>query len=128
MVNKLVFHPEGLAAIRHRVERAHDNVVDAVERDAFRYAAKRTGRMASSITRKDVRRLVSRISVGGEGIEYWPTVEYGSHPHVIRPRKKLALHWATAPHPMQRVNHPGTPAQPFMRRALYKRRILIVKG
>lgn len=128
MATTLVYHPEGLAAIRHRVERAHDNVVDAVHRDAFRHAAKRTGRMAASITRRDVRRLVSRITVGGKGIEYWPTVEYGSHPHVIRPRKKQALHWPTAVHPVKRVNHPGTPAQPFMRRALYKRRILIVKG
>lgn len=128
MATKLVYNPEGLAAIRHRVERAHDNVVDAVHHDAFRYAAKRTGRMASSITRKDVRRLVSRITVGGEGIEYWPTVEYGSHPHIIRPRKKQALHWAGDRHPSKRVHHPGTPAQPFMRRALYKKRVLLPKG
>lgn len=125
---KLVFHPEGLAAISHRVAKAHDNVVDAVERDAFRYAAKDTGAMASTIHRRNVTRLKARIKVGGRGIEYWATVEYGSEPHVIRPNRKKALHWTGDRHPSKRVHHPGTPAQPFMRRALYQKRVLIVKG
>jgi len=121
---KLVWDPAGIAAIEKRVDRAHDNVVDAVQRDAFRFAPKDTWAMANSIRKRNVARRRSRIIVGGRAAPYWATVEYGSEPHEIRARRKKALHWTGAKHPVRRVWHPGTPAQPFMRRALYVKRVI----
>lgn len=45
-------------------------------------------------------------------------VERGTRPHVIRPRRKRALHWPGAPYPVAKVNHPGTKATHNMARAL----------
>ena len=52
----------------------------------------------------------------------WSIFEYGTDPHVIRPKVKAALMWAGAPHPVRIVHHPGTTEYAFMRRALYRRR------
>ncbi|GII87063.1 hypothetical protein Ssi03_50530 [Sphaerisporangium siamense] len=53
----------------------------------------------------------------GPTAEYGADVEYGTRPHVIRPREKKALYWPDAKHPMRKVNHPGTTPQPYMRPA-----------
>ncbi len=45
-------------------------------------------------------------------------LEKGTPPHIIRPKDKKALHWPGAQHPVAQVNHPGTPAYHFLRRAL----------
>jgi len=45
-------------------------------------------------------------------------VEFGTAPHVILPKDKKALYWPGAEHPVKRVNHPGTKANPFMERIL----------
>lgn len=47
---------------------------------------------------------------------YAPYVEFGTAPHVILPKEKKALYWPGAAHPVRRVNHPGTRANPFMER------------
>ena len=41
-------------------------------------------------------------------------VHDGTKPHIIRPRKKSALFWKGAKHPVKLVRHPGTKAKPFM--------------
>jgi hypothetical protein len=45
-------------------------------------------------------------------------LERGTPPHIIEPRNAKALSWPGARHPVARVNHPGTPAYHFLRRAL----------
>ncbi|MGW6912588.1 HK97-gp10 family putative phage morphogenesis protein [Kitasatospora sp. NPDC054939] len=75
-----------------------------------------TGRLKQSI-RAEVEGLVMRVSTD---VSYWRYVEYGTGPHIIRPRTKRALYWEGADHPVAMVNHPGTPAQPFLRPALLK--------
>lgn len=47
-------------------------------------------------------------------------VEVGTRPHIIEARDKQALHWASAEHPVKKVHHPGTQAQPHLRPALYE--------
>lgn len=37
----------------------------------------------------------------------------GTKPHPIAARKKRALYWAGAAHPVKRVNHPGTKAMHY---------------
>jgi hypothetical protein len=55
-------------------------------------------------------------------LRWFPTASYavfverGTRPHVIEPKDKKALFWPGAEHPVKRVNHPGTKANPFMER------------
>ncbi len=37
-------------------------------------------------------------------------IEFGSRPHIIRPRGNKLLFWPGAKHPAKEVKHPGTPA------------------
>ena len=37
-------------------------------------------------------------------------IEFGSRPHIIRPRDSKFLFWFGAKHPVKEVNHPGTPS------------------
>lgn len=41
-------------------------------------------------------------------------IQLGTRPHKIRPRKKKALYWEGADHPVKEVNHPGTKPFDFM--------------
>lgn len=45
-------------------------------------------------------------------------VHEGTAAHVITPRVKKALHWKGASHPVRSVNHPGTKANPYFKRAV----------
>ncbi len=47
-------------------------------------------------------------------------VHEGTRPHVILPRKKKALFWPGAGHPVRKVKHPGTKPNPFFVRAISK--------
>lgn len=111
--------------LRRVFGRMSDDVARAVERtridvqnEARRRAPVDTGRLRSSI--------VSRAEGGGRGlgyvvgsnVNYAAAVEFGTAPHVIKPRYKQALYWPGAAHPVAQVNHPGTRAQPFLRPAI----------
>ncbi len=37
-------------------------------------------------------------------------IEFGSSPHIIRPKGNKLLFWPGATHPVKEVKHPGTPA------------------
>lgn len=50
----------------------------------------------------------------GNDVEYAPYVEFDTKPHIIVPREKKSLFWKGAKHPVGKVNHPGTKAQPFL--------------
>ena len=41
----------------------------------------------------------------------------GTKPHIIRPKRKKALWWEGAEHPVKIVHHPGTKANKFTGRA-----------
>ena len=55
-------------------------------------------------------------------LRWYPTasyarfVEFGTAPHVIRPKNARALYWPGAEHPVRLVNHPGTKPNPYMER------------
>ena len=46
------------------------------------------------------------------GVRYGRYLEQGTRPHVILPKRKKALYWNGAEHPVKRVNHPGTRKYP----------------
>lgn len=96
-----------------------DTIGGAILSDARQYVPKRTGRLAESL-RAEVQRKVLRV--GSLDVNYATDVEMGTAPHVILPRNKKALSWPGADHPVARVNHPGTRAQPYLRPALLQRR------
>ncbi|MFJ5802681.1 HK97-gp10 family putative phage morphogenesis protein [Streptomyces decoyicus] len=110
--------------LRRYLGRMSDDVRKAVERtgtdvqnQARRLAPVDTGRLRSSIV---ARRTTGR-GVGyevGTNVNYARDVEFGTAPHVITPKNGKALYWPGAAHPVAKVNHPGTRAQPFLRPAI----------
>ncbi|GAA4082704.1 HK97 gp10 family phage protein [Actinomadura miaoliensis] len=100
--------------LRPRLRRAENRLAEMVAEDARRFVPIDSGELQSTIQARG-----NRVYVG---TDYWHIVEFGSRPHTIYPRAKKALYWRGAAHPVHRVRHPGTPAQPFMRPALYRRR------
>jgi hypothetical protein len=68
--------------------------------------------------------------VHGTGIitvtaEHWAAVEYGTKPHIIRSGGDYSLRNRETGQSFGKVvHHPGTPAQPYIRPAVYKKRAL----
>lgn len=60
--------------------------------------------------------------VGAATVPHAIYVEEGAGRHQITPRVKKALWWEGAAHPVQEVDHPGSPATHFMKNALYRER------
>lgn len=58
------------------------------------------------------------------GTDHWHETEYGSPPHWITSHGTWSLRSDEGVYFGRRVWHPGTPAQFFMRRALYRKRAL----
>jgi len=93
-----------------------DQVAAEVEQDIKRNAPVDSGELVRS-----VRRRGNIITISAP---HWHFVEYGTEPHIIRPRTKQALWWPGARHPVKMVRHPGTQAQPFIRPAALRQRRL----
>lgn len=93
-----------------------EEVAREVEQDIKRNAPVDTGELVRS-----VRRRGNVITISAP---HWHFVEYGTRPHIIRPRSKQALWWPDAHHPVKSVYHPGTQAQPFIRPAALRQRRL----
>lgn len=93
-----------------------DHVAAEVEQDIKRNAPVDSGELVRS-----VRRRGNIITISAP---HWHYVEYGTRPHIIRPRTKRALWWPDAHHPVKMVHHPGTQAQPFIRPAALRQRRL----
>lgn len=105
--------------VRNSVTRYLHKLGREIQNDAERLAPVKTGKLRSSLY-YEVNR--GELRVGVRNVPYWNTVEFGSGPHIITPNTKKALYWPGARHPVNKVLHPGTPAQPFLRPALMKRR------
>jgi HK97 gp10 family phage protein len=100
------------------VARAVDRTRIDVQNEARRRAPVDTGRLRSSIVSRTEGGGRSLGYVVGSNVNYAAAVEYGTAPHVIKPKYKRALYWPGAAHPVAQVNHPGTRAQPFLRPAI----------
>lgn len=111
----------GLIKLDDRVSEVRENVAEDVARDARRYAPKDTGQMASTIRVVNSGKS-SRVIVG---TNHWYFVEYGTGAHPITAvRRKVLANKEKGEFYGKTVLHPGTPQQPFMRRAIYQRRAL----
>lgn len=89
-----------------------------IQNKARQFCPVDTGRLRSSIVARTETHGRSVGVVIGTNVSYAADVEYGTKPHVILPKNGKALYWPGARHPVAKVNHPGTRAQPFMRPAV----------
>jgi HK97 gp10 family phage protein len=112
-------------ALRRALGRQSDDVRRAVvqtgvdvQNEARRRCPVDTGRLRSSIVHRVESDARSTAVTVGTNVKYAEAVENGTAPHVIVPTNKKALYWPGAAHPVAKVNHPGTRAQPFMRPAV----------
>lgn len=60
--------------------------------------------------------LLGLSATWGPTANYAPFVEFGTDPHIILPKNAKALWWPGAKHPVKKVKHPGTLANPYMER------------
>ncbi|WP_328494106.1 HK97 gp10 family phage protein [Streptomyces sp. NBC_00414] len=107
---------------KHVEEAGHDfltRIAREIHRDMVRYAPVETGRLRNDLD-WEVNGLEARI--GARTLKYAIFVEEGTSPHPIKAKAGGALNWEGAQHPVNEVNHPGSRAQWFMRRALYQKR------
>jgi hypothetical protein len=117
----VVMDPAGIIHIDHLAGETVRSVTREVAQDIRRRVPVDTGELEESVT-EVVTETTGRVFVG---TDHWAAVEYGTRPHLIR---------STGPWPLRNretgqqfgrvVHHPGTPAQPFMRPALYRQRDL----
>jgi len=94
-------------------------LAEAIAEDAGDGAAIDTGRLSESYGTEKPRQCERNV---GSSLDYADHPEFGTDPHEIRPVHAEALWWPGADHPVAVVQHPGTPAQPTLRPAAYKRR------
>jgi hypothetical protein len=75
-----------------------------------------------------------KVDYKGDGVyeismlKYGEFVEFGTSPHIIRPKNKQALFWKGAEHPVKLVNHPGTRPNPFIRNTIYNKLSILIKN
>lgn len=82
-----------------------------------------TGALLRSLDHKRLKSSV-RIRVGSKEAFYAPWLEYGTSPHVIKPRNRKALSIGGSAYAS--ANHPGIRPHPFLRRSMDETRRRVV--
>ena len=97
--------------IKDNVRKVVKNSAFNIERNAKSSASVKTGHLRRSISTKmgDM-----EATIHTSNLKYAPMVEFGTRPHIIRPKNKKALYWKGATHPVKQVNHPGSKAKPYL--------------
>jgi len=102
--------------VKSQIQKAIILSVALVNRNAKMEAPVKTGRLRSGI--------LSRLSPFKGAVEstvaYGIYVHEGTSAHIIRPVSRKALYWKGASHPVKSVRHPGTRANPFMKKGAEK--------
>ncbi|OYR66239.1 hypothetical protein DJ71_22120 [Halorubrum sp. E3] len=113
---------EGLRDVADNLDGAIDSGVETtafqIEGTAKRIVSVDSGALRAGI---EARRLSIGVWVVGAKSDYADDVEFGTAPHVIEADQADALAFMGQDGELvfrQRVEHPGTPAQPFLRPAL----------
>jgi hypothetical protein len=111
--------PDWKLKLEPYVEKFMSKLARDVLMDMHEHCPVHTGYLQSDLA-AEVSGYSARI--GARSAEYAIYVEEGAGPHMIYPNSKGALWWEGLAHPVNMVNHPGSPATHFMRNALYKQR------
>jgi hypothetical protein len=111
------------AEVRSRVEAGLVNALNIAERTARERAPRKTGRL-----RQGIRAILAGGRLGGALVSLAPyssylhfgTGVYGprKRPYTVVPRKKKALYWPGARHPVKRVFIRGIEPRDFLREAV----------
>ena len=107
------------AIVRAEMQTAMTQSVGVIEAQGKANTPVKTGTLRRSITGQA---QSYQLGVVGTNVPYARFVHDGTGPHVIVPTSKKALFWPGAAHPVKRVNHPGSKANPFLRKALQQKR------
>ncbi len=119
---KIKRNEQGLAEIKLKASKLLGNVLEEIAADARRIVPKDTEELMNSIEVKhEPGSLEGSVVVG---TDHWAETEYGSDPHIIESKGNYSLSDGNGEYFGPRVNHPGTPEQPFLRPSLYKKRDL----
>jgi len=119
---EVVMDPSWVKVATLEVDSAIHDVTEDIADDMRHGVPVDTGELHDSIETKFPRPGVGRVEVG---TDHWAPTEYGSRPHVIESHGPWPLRNRETGEVFGRiVNHPGTPAQPFMRPAVYRQRSL----
>ena len=115
--------------------KATNNVRDAVRTSTLNVEANAKKNLTNNksvdtgLLRNSINSKISTFEgVVSTNTKYARIFEEGSRPHVIRPKKKKALYWAGASHPVRQVNHPGTKPKPYMIPAFEKEIPIFLKN
>ena len=112
-------------------DKTKDNVQKVLNNTGFKIEAKAkgnvpvdTGHLRRGITTKigDM-----EVIVHTSNIKYARGVEFGTRPHLIKPKNKKALYWKGAKHPVKSVQHPGSKAKPFLIPAFEKEKEVLIR-
>lgn len=79
----------------------------------------RSGKLSRNIYAK-VEGMRGEVGPNLEATKYAFFVHQGTKPYTIYPKRKKALYWKGALHPVRKVNHPGIKANPFVDRTASK--------
>lgn len=102
--------------VGQEVQKAIALSVGLINRNAKMEAPVKTGTL-----RRGIRSKFSPFRGSVEStLAYGIYVHEGTSAHIIRPIRKKALYWKGARHPVKSVRHPGTRANPFMKRGAEK--------
>jgi|APHM01.1.fsa_nt_gi phage protein, HK97 gp10 family len=104
--------------LEQAIDRGVERTAIQVERSAKQNAPVDTGNLRASLR---FQQLALGSYAVGTNVEYAPDVEFGTDPHDITPDTKEALKFQNSDGEIifaSRVEHPGTPAQPYLRPAL----------
>lgn len=117
----LTFHIDQseLDQLGDRGKRAVDRAIELIATEVWGNIAREapidTGRLAGSWKLSRIGPMSYSIATN---VIYASYVHEGTSPHTIVPVNKAALWWPGAPHPVKKVNHPGTEGNPFASRAI----------
>lgn len=95
---------------------ARSGAIRHAESTAQRVCPVDTGALAATVTGEaSPDTMACRLSAGGDGVDYATVVELGGRPHRITSHGAYPLRDADGHVFGRTVNHPGTPAQPYLR-------------
>lgn len=97
---------------RDQIQKAITLSINLVKRNAKIEAPVKTGRLRAGIHSK----IAGLRGIVESTVNYGVYVHEGTSAHIIKPVRKQALYWKGAAHPVRSVQHPGTRANPFMKR------------
>lgn len=103
--------------VLNKLEKALEVAMYMMEGEAIRKAPVDTGNLRAKIK---AHKINPHKWILSDGVDYGVFLEYGTEPHIIRPKFKKALKFKVGGKVVfaKVVHHPGTNAQPYFRPAL----------